>query len=170
MYIVRGVNVLNVLSIIATRNRFNRTGGFFLLLWITHYIPFYAMGRTLYLHHYLPAMACNYLLIGSVFEFMFVEGVNSPISLNKSKHYNLTKSRTTIKSYIAAIVLISLQFMVYLYLSPMTYGTPGLTSEEAYHRKILNSWDVRYGKFYSVVLKRAKLFFLVTVAKFISDM
>lgn len=136
-------------GIVATRNRFNRTGGFFLLLWITHYIPFFGMGRSLYLHHYLPAMACNYLLIGSVFEFLFIECVNSPISYQPNeKKYSVTRSRTTAKSYIAAMVILAMQYTVYLFLSPMTYGTPGLTSDEAYKRKIFDTWDVRYGKYY----------------------
>jgi dolichyl-phosphate-mannose-protein mannosyltransferase len=105
------------------------------------------MGRSLYLHHYLPAMACNYLLIGSVFEFLFVDGVNSPVSDQPNeKKFSVTSARTTLKSYIAAAILVSMQFTVYLFLSPMTYGTPGLTSDEAYRRKVLDTWDVRYGK------------------------
>ncbi|EPB81558.1 hypothetical protein HMPREF1544_11707 [Mucor circinelloides 1006PhL] len=130
-----------------SRIRLNRSGGFFLLLWATHYFPFYLMGRSLYLHHYLPAMACSYMLLGAVFEYLFVDGVNSPVSYQPTdKKYTINQARTTIKSYIAAFVLISMQFMVYLFLSPLTYGTPGMSAEEAMRHKVLKSWDIQYGK------------------------
>ncbi|KAI8637449.1 glycosyltransferase family 39 protein [Parasitella parasitica] len=130
-----------------SRIRLNRSGGFFLLLWATHYFPFYLMARSLYLHHYLPALACSYLLLGAVFEQLFIDGVNSPISYQPGdKKYTISQAHSTIKSYIAAFVLISMQFMVYLFLSPMTYGTPGMSTEEATRHKVLASWDIQYAK------------------------
>lgn len=105
------------------------------------------MGRSLYLHHYLPAMACSYLLLGVLFEYLFIDGINSPISYQPiDKKYTINQARTTIKSYIAALILISMQFMVYLFLSPMTYGTPGMSAEEATRHKLFKSWDIQYGK------------------------
>jgi len=32
--------------------------------WVLHYLPFWAMGRVLYFHHYFPALIFNSLLTG----------------------------------------------------------------------------------------------------------
>lgn len=32
--------------------------------WLLHYVPFYAMGRVLYFHHYFPALIFNSMLTG----------------------------------------------------------------------------------------------------------
>ncbi|RCH82234.1 hypothetical protein CU098_001519 [Rhizopus stolonifer] len=131
----------------ATRIRLTRTGGFFLLLWAMHYFPFFLMGRCLFLHHYLPAMACNYLLLGTVFDYLFVDGINTPISYQPhDKKFSLNQARLKLKSFVAAGILIGMQFMVYLFLSPLTYGTPGLSAEEATRRKVLKTWDIQFGK------------------------
>ncbi|KAI1895490.1 hypothetical protein AGOR_G00106800 [Albula goreensis] len=39
-------------------------GGTLLLGWLLHYVPFYAMGRILYYHHYFPAMLFSSMLTG----------------------------------------------------------------------------------------------------------
>lgn len=105
------------------------------------------MGRSLYLHHYLPAMACNYLLLGSVFEYFFIEGVNSPVSqLPPNTKHSFDRARSTWKSYLAATVLISAQFMVYRFLAPFTYGDTTLSQEEVSQRKVFQSWDLQFGK------------------------
>lgn len=105
------------------------------------------MGRSLYLHHYLPAMACNYLLIGCVFDYFFIKGVNSPISYQPPyKKHSFDRAKATLKSYLAASIMIGMQFVVYLFLSPTTYGTTSLSEEEATRHKVLKSWDLQFGK------------------------
>ncbi|XP_057714566.1 protein O-mannosyl-transferase 2 [Corythoichthys intestinalis] len=47
-----------------------RGGGLLLLGWILHYIPFYAMGRVLYYHHYFPAMLFSSMLTGITLDFL----------------------------------------------------------------------------------------------------
>lgn len=32
--------------------------------WVLHYLPFWAMGRVLYFHHYFPAVIFNSMLTG----------------------------------------------------------------------------------------------------------
>lgn len=34
--------------------------------WIIHYLPFWAMGRVLYFHHYFPALIFNSMLSGNL--------------------------------------------------------------------------------------------------------
>ncbi|KAI8121822.1 Protein O-mannosyl-transferase 2 [Lucilia cuprina] len=38
--------------------------------WIIHYLPFWAMGRVLYFHHYFPALIFNSMLSGVMFHYI----------------------------------------------------------------------------------------------------
>lgn len=41
------------------------SGGAWLFIgWLLHYLPFWAMGRVLYFHHYFPALIFNSMLSG----------------------------------------------------------------------------------------------------------
>ncbi|ORZ03032.1 putative PMT4-dolichyl-phosphate-mannose--protein O-mannosyltransferase [Syncephalastrum racemosum] len=133
------------------RNRFITSAGFFVILWLFHYLPFFAMGRALFLHHYLPAQTCNYLLLGAVFQFMFIDGVDSPVSRMegaKPLHHKLIrmKSALTQVSWAAAAVILIGQFAMFVFLSPLTYGTPGMDVAQVIQHKLLNSWDLQFAK------------------------
>ncbi|KAI9022268.1 glycosyltransferase family 39 protein [Phycomyces nitens] len=133
----------------AIHHRLTQSGGFFLLLFILHYVPFYGMGRTLFLHHYLPAVTASYLLLGSVFQYIFIDGIDMPISsygpTSKYKRETFITARPSLKTYIAAIIIIAMQLSVFIFLSPITYGTQGLTPEEVTRHKVLKSWDLAFG-------------------------
>ncbi|KPU75029.1 uncharacterized protein Dana_GF21197, isoform C [Drosophila ananassae] len=38
--------------------------------WVLHYLPFWAMGRVLYFHHYFPALIFNSMLTGIIFNYI----------------------------------------------------------------------------------------------------
>ncbi|XP_053669548.1 protein O-mannosyl-transferase 2 [Anopheles marshallii] len=38
--------------------------------WLIHYLPFYAMGRVLYFHHYFPALVFNSMLAGVMLDYI----------------------------------------------------------------------------------------------------
>ncbi|XP_063706046.1 protein O-mannosyl-transferase 2 [Culicoides brevitarsis] len=38
--------------------------------WLLHYLPFWAMGRVLYFHHYFPALIYNSMLTGIMFDYI----------------------------------------------------------------------------------------------------
>ncbi|KAL0087197.1 glycosyltransferase family 39 protein [Phycomyces blakesleeanus] len=132
----------------AVHHRLTQSGGFFFLTFALHYFPFYIMGRTLFLHHYLPAVTASYLLLGTVFQYIFVDGIDLPISscgsISKHKKETFITARPSFKSYIAAIIIITMQLSVFIFLSPITYGTQGLTSEEVTRHKVLKSWDLAF--------------------------
>ncbi|KAI9018623.1 putative PMT4-dolichyl-phosphate-mannose--protein O-mannosyltransferase [Phycomyces nitens] len=142
------------------RRRLIQSAGFFILLWVLHYIPFFAMGRALFLHHYLPAATCNYLLLGAVFQYLFINSVDSPVSDLKRNQSALeeihpvgpapvqtpTQARPTTKTYIVFTIILALQFATFVFLSPITYGSPGLSVEDVQRRKIFSGWDLQFGE------------------------
>ncbi|CAO3651446.1 unnamed protein product [Cunninghamella echinulata] len=138
------------------RQRFIYNGGFFILLWVFHYLPFFIMGRVLFLHHYLPAAVCNYMLLGAILQFMFVDGLDSPISdMNRNKEakrHRYTSVSTYLQAHpnivsytIFAIILIC-QLSMFIFMAPITYGTPGLSVPEVQRRQIYNTWDLQFAK------------------------
>ena len=110
------------------RHRLLNSTGFFLLFWGVHYFPFFLMSRQLFLHHYLPSHVASALVAGSVLSFALSESVNYPVSVwgprlraSKPRTYADLGSRGPI--VVGAFVL--LMFIFYVYIAPLTYGTPG---------------------------------------------
>ena len=111
----------------AVRNRLWNNAGLFTIAWEYHYVPFFLMNRQLFLHHYLPAHLCSALVAGAVLNFVASETINYPISVRG----RTTRARPTQYSDIGTRALITvvtfstamLLFMIYI--SPLTYGTPG---------------------------------------------
>lgn len=55
-------------------------GAWIFIGWILHYLPFWAMGRVLYFHHYFPAVIFNSMLTG--------ENENIEYRVNRSEFYS----------------------------------------------------------------------------------
>ncbi|KAJ2354024.1 Dolichyl-phosphate-mannose--protein mannosyltransferase 4, partial [Coemansia sp. RSA 2611] len=49
------------------RRHLLRSGGFIAFAWFIHYFPFFMMGRSLFLHHYLPASIFAYMMVAACF-------------------------------------------------------------------------------------------------------
>ena len=52
---------------LANKWRSLNAGAWLFTGWILHYLPFWAMGRVLYFHHYFPALIFNSMLTGKLF-------------------------------------------------------------------------------------------------------
>ncbi|KAI9281128.1 O-mannosyltransferase [Sporodiniella umbellata] len=130
------------------RHRFIQSSGFFFTAWALHYLPFFLMGRSLFLHHYLPAATLNYLLLGAMYQFIFIDGIDSPVSfLRRQRHHRLTLARAEMSKKVYAMVFLTLllQIAVFVYLAPLTYGTP-LTLEQVQQHQLLSGWKLQYAK------------------------
>lgn len=140
-----------------TRSRLYNSTGFFFLTWAAHYVPFYVMGRQLFLHHYLPAHLASVLVTGALVEFIFnIEPVDpeSPPPTGTVKGHRRTRSRpvrervatqSLIGSWIATILILAAVFWCFLFFAPLTYGKPGLTVEQVNARKWL-AYDLHFAK------------------------
>ncbi|ORX98235.1 O-mannosyltransferase [Basidiobolus meristosporus CBS 931.73] len=122
------------------RTRIVHVGQFLLLCWAFHYAPFFLMGRSLYLHHYLPALLFSYLITALLFQVLFVRGVE-PTS---QAHQYATKYRLVGILVGAAIVLI--QLYVFIYFAPITYGHQALQVEQVRARQWFPSWNLHHAK------------------------
>lgn len=96
--------------------------GFLFASWLLHYIPFFAMARQLYLHHYLPALYC-----GILFTVLAVEALVVP----------QWRKRVFVGLVVAAVA-------AFLLMSPLAFGLP---MSERYCKliRLRSSWDFNCG-------------------------
>ncbi|CAG8499641.1 7149_t:CDS:10 [Paraglomus occultum] len=129
------------------RNRFYNSAGFFVMAWLLHYGPFFLMGRALFLHHYLPALLCSYLVAAVMFNFMFVNSLNYPVSyppLTKKPVRQVLHADVPWTSYLVVGLLLGGIAVIFWFFAPITYGTPGLSIEEVKRMMWLDTWDLHF--------------------------
>lgn len=93
------------------------TGG-----WALTYLPFFVMGRVLYVHHYYPALLFSTLNVGLLFDHL--------------------SARRSLRMQWAAVIAASIIiFGVFIYFSPMCYGIEG-PGKAFRGRRWLKSWNL----------------------------
>lgn len=102
--------------------------------WALHYIPFWAMGRVLYFHHYFPALVFSSMLTGILTEYL-LSSVRSYLSPELGK---------TAYHCIIGVVISTTVYSFYLF-SPLAYGMSGPLASEPNSTmaglKWLESWE-----------------------------
>lgn len=114
--------------LIDVRNRLWNSTGFFLVVWAVHYFPFYLMSRQLFIHHYLPSHLASALVAGSVLSFVLSETINAPVSIwgtSIARPRRKTYADHGVKAPIIVAIFAVAMFAMYVYIAPLTYGTPG---------------------------------------------
>ena len=142
-----------------TRSRLYNSTGFFFIAWALHYLPFYLMGRQLFLHHYLPAHLASSLVTGALLEFIFtiepiaIEEAGFVVAESGTKHAAPPRSlparervggQSLLASWAAAGVIMIAVIGGWWFFVPLTYGFP-LTVEEVMARKWLG-YDLHFAK------------------------
>lgn len=98
-------------------------GGYFV-----HFVPYFPMERTLFIHQYLPALLFKILLLPFLAEHIY-----NYVFRHRYLRYLV----------IAGCVLLALLVLgTFQYFSPFTYGHVELTSAEISSRKWLKTWDM----------------------------
>ncbi|KDR80748.1 hypothetical protein GALMADRAFT_222348 [Galerina marginata CBS 339.88] len=128
------------------RNRLWNNTGFFLLVWAVHYLPFFLMNRQLFIHHYLPSHVASALIAGAVLNFVLSETINYPISLrgSKTKPKPSQYSDIGLKGPVILVGFSFVAFLMFIFLAPLTYGTPGLTGEQVNSKRLLSTWTLHF--------------------------
>jgi dolichyl-phosphate-mannose-protein mannosyltransferase len=125
------------------------------LTWAAHYLPFFIMGRQLFLHHYLPAHLTSALVVGALLEFIFnVEPLSEEeLSGKKKKDGASTRrpirerigSQSLLGAWAATGAIVIILAGTYVFFAPLTYGTPSLSVEGVNARKWL-TYDLHFAK------------------------
>ncbi|KAI9809036.1 MAG: hypothetical protein M1825_002325 [Sarcosagium campestre] len=154
----RGIDALDERS----RSRLYSSTGFFFLAWAAHYLPFYLMGRQLFLHHYLPAHLASCLVTGALLEFIFnIDPVSldepsyAPVGDKSKKKVAAGRrsvgvgerlgSQSLVALWAASVVVLSVIIGGWYFFLPLTYGKPGLSVPEVQARKWLG-YDLHFAK------------------------
>lgn len=128
--------------------------------WLLHYVPFWAMHRVLYYHHYFPALLYNSMLTGIIFNYIMekIHRLFPGKTGNTIYHaiYGLTlsvlvyrydKKETENNFYKQYYVrkLIFFVFFSFYEFSPLTYGMDGPPAMDPksplHHLRWLETWE-----------------------------
>lgn len=111
----------------AVRNRLWNSTGFFFVVWAVHYAPFFLMNRQLFIHHYLASHLASALIAGAVLQFILSETINYPISVEAPTMRRHKRQYVDIglKGPIIFVLFCIAMFSMFVFLAPLTYGTPG---------------------------------------------
>lgn len=157
----RGVDALDR----RTRTHLYNSTGFFFLCWAAHYLPFYLMGRQLFLHHYLPAHLASCLVTGALIEFIFnvdpvlddldadsiakKEGIKKKVPEKARRAFSNARDRlkgqSLLGTWAATGVILAAALWGWFFFLPLTYGRPGLSVDEVLRRKWLG-YDLHFAK------------------------
>ena len=140
--------------------RLYNSTGFFFLIWAAHYVPFFIMGRQLFLHHYLPAHLASALVAGAVVEFVFnIEPADfSVLNITDGERKSTVAQRqqsrpvrervqgqSLMVTWAASGVIVAVVLWGFTFFAPLTYGKPGLSIEQVVARKWLG-YDLHFAK------------------------
>ncbi|KAI9886290.1 MAG: hypothetical protein M1823_001899 [Watsoniomyces obsoletus] len=151
-----------------TRSRLYNSTGFFFLTWAAHYLPFYLMGRQLFLHHYLPSHLASCLVTGALMEFVLnvdpigvdedddtPDGIVDGKDKRKSEMMRAARrmggvrerlgSQSLMAMWIATGIILTAVIGGWAFFAPLTYGKPGLSVNQVLARKWLG-YDLHFAK------------------------
>jgi len=126
----------------------DRTAGFLFISYLLHYLPFFIMGRSLFLHHYLPASIFGFMCVGALAEFLCLYTFPSEEDAKKAitiKDKKVIYQAIIPKYYWILITVFSLIVLcVFIYFAPLIYGLKFSSHEQLLSRKWLSTWDLQF--------------------------
>lgn len=106
---------------------FNFQAFSYILGWGLHYLPFFIMGRQLFLHHYLPALYFGILALGHFLELF--------------TGYFLARSQFLQRFGLGLVtIFVALSAVFYINYSPLIYAT-NWTKDQCKRSKAISTWD-----------------------------
>lgn len=112
---------------------------FFGLGYVLHYLPFFAMSRVLFAHHYLPALLFSFLLSGVLVDMIRI-GISRFLKSFSSRRRNSLSNVSDIIVYSFVILLIAKLAYEFIRYAPLSYGL-STTKEHLLSIKRARLWD-----------------------------
>ncbi|XP_050530408.1 protein O-mannosyltransferase 1 isoform X2 [Daktulosphaira vitifoliae] len=107
--------------------QFKYIGEVLMVGYIMHYLPYFFMDRTLFLHHYLPALVFKILLCAAFMQHL-ANIVRSNMTLRFAFHLSLCM-------WILCVMYVFKKFIVF------SYGTSPLTAKDVFKLRWKETWD-----------------------------
>ncbi|KAI8919634.1 Dolichyl-phosphate-mannose-protein mannosyltransferase-domain-containing protein [Entophlyctis helioformis] len=130
------------------RRWWDRAIGFLFIGWLLHWLPFFLMGRMLFLHHYLPAFIFSVMLTAALVDFMgrvvLTRRAAATTATATSYTQWLGSARPSVLQYFVVLVLLAVCVGVFVWFSPLTYGTGFATVEDIRARRWIKTWNLQY--------------------------
>ncbi|EEB06450.1 O-mannosyltransferase Ogm4 [Schizosaccharomyces japonicus yFS275] len=130
----------------------NRSALFFLVTWVFHYIPFFLMGRQLFLHHYLPAHIAGCFVVGALLQLACRKRFDLPISegaktanTSGKVHFRERRNGAAIELLISILIILALLYCFYQFY-PAIYGTKSLSGNGWLGLKWRDTWLMHFQK------------------------
>lgn len=101
-----------------------------LLGYAFHFVPYFFVEHTLFLHHYLPALAFQLLLTAAV-----VEHAHYLTRLLLAKPWARRVFQAAVLVWMAAVLAVFQAFL------PLCYGTGPLSAQNVLDLKLRETWD-----------------------------
>ncbi|KAJ8925580.1 hypothetical protein NQ315_009420 [Exocentrus adspersus] len=102
--------------------------------WLLHYVPFWAMGRVLYFHHYFPALLFSSMITGILLDYL----------LEEIPHFFQEPTSKVVYQILVGLILSSILYSFYLFF-PLAYGMSGPSANEAnssmHGLKWMDTWE-----------------------------
>lgn len=117
----------------ATWEKFTLITRFCLIGYLINFLPYFFLERTLFLHHYLPALIFQHFSLVSIIHF----GANYFNILLKKINFRLSPN---LFIYSLITPLISVIIFSFIHLLPLSYGSGDLTLDQIQNMKWRKSW------------------------------
>ncbi len=126
------------------RKWWDKSIGFLLVAWALHWLPFFLMGRMLFLHHYLPAFIISVICATTFIDYIGRMNLNYCSASVPVKRIRWMVSQGGVTYHVVMVILVVVAVGVFVFFSPLTYGTGFAEKQVLRQRKWLKSWDMQY--------------------------
>ncbi|PNF38553.1 Protein O-mannosyl-transferase 2 [Cryptotermes secundus] len=121
-------------SVKESKHRVFSACGWLFLGWALHYVPFWAMGRVLYFHHYFPALLFSSMLTGIILNYM----------LDSISRLLPKRMANGMYHWFIGVIFSATVYSFYLF-SPLAYGMSGPSASDPnstmYGLRWIESWE-----------------------------
>nr|KAJ3407780.1 hypothetical protein HK105_003295 [Polyrhizophydium stewartii] len=131
------------------RRWWDRAIGYLVVAWALHWLPFFLMGRMLFLHHYLPAFIYSTMVAAALFDFLgravFAHVPRRGGAAGQAVPVGVWFSAGPSIAYYAVLAgVLAACMWSFWYFSPYSYGSGFATVEQLRAHKWLSTWDLQY--------------------------